>query len=83
MHYLWIHAQAAWIVDDSDVDDSDSDGGDDADDGMVLDEGETSIPGQYGRDELDFDDDQASLHLNDKESDEETEADSVMMVSFL
>lgn len=69
--------QAAWIVDDSDADDSDSDG--DADDGMVLDEREAHIPGQDGREQLDFDDDQDSVSLNDRESDEETEADSVMM----
>lgn len=74
--------QAAWIVDDSDVDDSDSDGDSDADDGMVLDEREARIPGQDGREQLDFDDDQASVSLNDRESDEETEADSVMMVSL-
>lgn len=82
MHKLWICKQAAWIVDDSDVDDSDSDGDGDADDGMVLDERDARIPGQDGREQLDFDDDQASVSLNDRESDEETEADSVMMVSL-
>ncbi|CAK9178334.1 unnamed protein product [Ilex paraguariensis] len=69
--------QAAWIVDDSDMDYSDSD--DDADDvGMVLDSRESGNPGQEGHFELDLDDDQASLILN-RESDEETEVDSVMM----
>ncbi|KAH7848301.1 hypothetical protein Vadar_000957 [Vaccinium darrowii] len=66
--------QAAWIVDDSDVDDSDSD--DDADDGMVLDRNVSDFVGQECNDNLDLDDDQASLQL---ESDEETEVGSVAM----
>ncbi|CAK9158536.1 unnamed protein product [Ilex paraguariensis] len=69
--------QAAWIVDDSDMDDSYGD--DDADDvGMVLDSRESGNPGQEGNFELDLVDDQASLILN-RESDEETEVESVMM----
>ncbi|KAK2995094.1 hypothetical protein RJ640_020734 [Escallonia rubra] len=68
--------QAAWIVDDSDVDNSDSDG-DDADNGMVLDEKDSSFSNQGSHDRFNFDDDQASLNL--RESDEETDVDSVMM----
>ncbi|XP_059634520.1 uncharacterized protein LOC132276897 [Cornus florida] len=72
--------QAAWIVDDSDVDDSNSDDdSDDADDGMVLDEKDSGFPGQEGNDKLDVDDDQASLSLSFRDSDEETEVDSVIM----
>uniref|UniRef100_A0A5B7BVQ0 Bms1-type G domain-containing protein n=1 Tax=Davidia involucrata TaxID=16924 RepID=A0A5B7BVQ0_DAVIN len=67
--------QAAWIVDNSDVDSSDSD--DEADDDMLLDDTDSGFPGQEGNDKLDIDDDQASLNLRD--SDEETEVDSVMM----
>lgn len=68
--------QAAWIVDDSDVDDSDSN--DDTDDGMVLDRNVSGFVDQECNDKLDLDDDQASLQL---ESDEETEVGSVVMVS--
>ncbi|KAK6131452.1 hypothetical protein DH2020_034793 [Rehmannia glutinosa] len=67
--------QAAWIVDDSDVDYSDSD--EEGDDGMVLDDGETRFPDQKLENGFEFDDDQASLNLRD--SDEETETDSMMM----
>ena len=66
--------QAAWIVDDSERDD-------DADDGMALDENDSRFPGPECNDKVDFDDDQASLQLNFRESDEETDVDSVMMVS--
>ncbi|GER26149.1 pre-rRNA-processing protein TSR1 homolog [Striga asiatica] len=66
--------QAAWIVDDSDVDYSDSDEG--GDDGMVMDDGE-NLPEQKHGNGFDFDDDQASLNLRD--SDGETETESVMM----
>ncbi|XP_022772570.1 pre-rRNA-processing protein TSR1 homolog isoform X2 [Durio zibethinus] len=72
--------QAAWIVDDTDEEHSDAkdDGDDDEDDdGMVLDEGESGFPSQEGANNLDFDEDQASLYLRD--SDEETENDSMMM----
>ncbi|XAR61555.1 hypothetical protein NMG60_11016009 [Bertholletia excelsa] len=69
--------QAAWIVDDSDLDDSESN--DDEDDGMVLDEKENGFPGQESNNKLDFDDDQASVQLNIRDSDEETEVDSEMM----
>lgn len=61
--------QAAWIVDDYDVDFSDSDEGDD--DGMIVDDGENGF---------EFDEDQASLNLRD--SDGETETESVMMVGI-
>lgn len=67
--------QAAWIVDDSDVEDSESDGDDD--DGMVLDEEENGGAAQEGQNNLYYDDDQASLNLRDSE--EETEDDSMMM----
>lgn len=58
----------------------DSDNEDEDDNGMVLDGMETSFSGQVGREKSGLDDDQASLNLRD--SDEETEADSVMMVSI-
>ncbi|GAV63463.1 DUF663 domain-containing protein/AARP2CN domain-containing protein [Cephalotus follicularis] len=68
--------QAAWIVDDTDEEeDSDSD----ADDGMVLDEAENGFFGQESTNHSDFDDDQSSLNVRD--SDEETENDSMMMDS--
>jgi pre-rRNA-processing protein TSR1 len=70
--------QAAWIVDNTDEEDSDSD--DEADDGMVLDEQESDFPCQKGIKNFDLDDDQASLNL--KDSDEETDVHSMMMVSF-
>lgn len=67
--------QAAWIVDDSDLDDdSDTD-----DDGMVLDENMSSFPGLKDYEKMESDDDQASLHLTARDSDEETDADTVMM----
>lgn len=69
--------QAAWIVDDIDEDGSDSSEDADANDGMVLDEGEGGFSGQEGSDMKDFDDDQASLHIRD--SDDESEADSMVM----
>ncbi|KAL6524936.1 hypothetical protein OROMI_030529 [Orobanche minor] len=68
--------QAAWIVDDSDVDYADSDEGGD-DDGMVLDDGENSFLDKKHDNGFGFDDDQTSLNLRD--SDDETETDSVMM----
>ncbi|EOY15233.1 Pre-rRNA-processing protein TSR1 isoform 3 [Theobroma cacao] len=73
--------QAAWIIDDTDEEDSDAkdedaDDDDEDDDGMVLDEGESGFPSQEGTNNPDFED-QASLYLRD--SDEETENDSVMM----
>lgn len=68
--------QAAWIVDDSDVDYSDSDEGDD--DGMIVDDGENGFPDQKLENGFEFDEeDQASLNLRD--SDGETETESVMM----
>ncbi|XP_057748887.1 uncharacterized protein LOC130967838 [Arachis stenosperma] len=63
--------QAAWIVDGSDVEESD---GDDEDDGMVLDQNED---GQEGKEYTEFDGDGASVRFGD--SDEETDIDSVMM----
>ncbi|CAI9270447.1 unnamed protein product [Lactuca saligna] len=70
--------QAAWIVDDSDVSGTDSDDDSENGNGMVLDEGgEYDISGQGGSRKFDLDDDQASLKLRD--SDDETEADSMMM----
>lgn len=66
--------QAAWIVDDTD---EDLDSNDEADDGMVLDKQESDFPDQEGTNNLDLDDDQRSLNL--KDSDEETDIDSMMM----
>ena len=70
--------QAAWIVDDTDEENSDSN--DEADDAMALDERESGFPDQEDTNNLDLDDDQRSLNL--KDSDEETDMDSMMMVSF-
>lgn len=67
--------QAAWIVDDSEVEDSDS--YDEADHGMVLDEQDTDFPNQEGAMYLDPEDDQGSLNLND--TGDETDVDSMMM----
>lgn len=67
--------QAAWIVDDSDEADSDSDN--DADDGMVLDQEDRGFPGYEGTNNSDIDDDQASLDF--RYADDGTENDSVMM----
>ena len=77
MGFIYV-LQAAWIVDNTDEEDSDSD--DEADDGMVLDEQESDFPHQKGSKNFDLDDDQASLNL--KDSDEETDVHSMMMVSF-
>ncbi|OMO79048.1 pre-rRNA-processing protein, partial [Corchorus capsularis] len=63
---------AAWIIEDTDEEDSDAED----DDGMVLDEGEKGFPSQEGTKNPDFED-QASLYL--KDSDEETENDSIMI----
>nr|XP_043634327.1 pre-rRNA-processing protein TSR1 homolog [Erigeron canadensis] len=67
--------QAGWIVDDSDVSGTDSDDAG-SDDGMVVDE-EHDLHRQGDGGGFDLEDDQASLKLRD--SDDETEADSVMM----
>ncbi|KAK4577824.1 hypothetical protein RGQ29_028089 [Quercus rubra] len=67
--------EAAWIVDDTDEEDLDSN--DEADNGMVLDKQESDFPDQEGTNNLDLDDDQRSLNL--KDSDEETDIDSMMM----
>lgn len=64
-------------MDDTDEDDSDID--DNADDDMVLDQEESGFAGQERTKNSDFDDDQASLAF--RYSDDETENDSVMMVS--
>ncbi|XP_058785527.1 uncharacterized protein LOC131660324 [Vicia villosa] len=66
--------QAAWIVDDSDEEQSDCDNEDE--DGMMLDE-VNEFPGQEGNKYVDPDGDGASLRLGD--SDDETDNDSVMM----
>ncbi|CBI40710.3 hypothetical protein VitviT2T_026917 [Vitis vinifera] len=71
--------QAAWIVDDTDVEDSDRSDDDDAGDGMVLDENESCLPGHEGNNNFDLDDDQASLSLDSRDNDEQTDVDSVMM----
>ncbi|CAM8972252.1 unnamed protein product [Rhodiola kirilowii] len=65
--------QAAWIVDESDVEDSENES--EMSDGMVLDEDESPV--HRGSANLDLQDDQASLNLRD--DDEETVADSMMM----
>lgn len=69
--------QAAWIVEDSDADVSESEN--EEEDGMVLDEGENALNSQVRMDEFELDDDQASLALV---SDEETETHSMMMVGI-
>ncbi|KAL7003329.1 hypothetical protein U1Q18_004487 [Sarracenia purpurea var. burkii] len=69
--------QAAWIVDGSDLDDSESN--DDGDAGMMLDENDSGFPGQECSEKLCLDDDQASLQLNFRESDEESEVDSMII----
>ncbi|XP_027334573.1 pre-rRNA-processing protein TSR1 homolog isoform X2 [Abrus precatorius] len=66
--------QAAWIVDDSDEEESDCD--DENDDHMLLDEGQEGFSAQEGNKYSEFDDD-ASLRFGDSE--EETDNDSVMM----
>lgn len=75
---FFIYFQAAWIVDDSDEEQSDCDNEDE--DGMMLDE-VNGFPGQEGNKYADPDGDGASLRLGD--SDDETDNDSVMMVSLL
>lgn len=69
---LWLDFQAAWIVDESDEEDSDN--GDSDDDGMVLDRGED----HYSNQDQDFEDDKETLILRDNE----TQNDSEMMVSI-
>jgi len=71
---LWFGLQAAWIVDETDEEDSDN--GDSDDNGMVLDRGEDS--NQEGRYEQEFEDDGKSLNLRD--IDTETQNESEMMV---
>ncbi|CAN8258297.1 unnamed protein product [Cochlearia groenlandica] len=66
--------QAAWIVDGTDDEDSDSG---DSDDGMVLDRGEDHFPNQERRDGQEFEDDEESLNLRDLDS--ETQNDAEMM----
>ncbi|PRQ16479.1 putative ribosome biogenesis protein BMS1/TSR1 [Rosa chinensis] len=65
--------QAAWIINDTDEEES---GTDEEVDDMVMDETESGHPGEEGN-HSDLSDDQASLDLRD--SDKETDADSVMM----
>lgn len=68
--------QAAWIINDTDDEESVTD--EEVDD-MVMDETESGHPGEEGN-HSDLSEDEASLDLRD--SDGETDADSVMMVSF-
>lgn len=65
--------QAAWILDDTDDDGSESD-----DDGMVLDEKENGFHGFDSTSNLDLDDDQTSQSLDLRDSDEETEGSTLM-----
>ncbi|KAM1377841.1 hypothetical protein FF1_039295 [Malus domestica] len=64
--------QAAWIVDDTDEEESSTD---DEADGMILDERDGGYPGQDDNNYSDESDDQASI----RDSDGETDVDSVMM----
>ncbi|KAM1398258.1 hypothetical protein ACFX2I_015726 [Malus domestica] len=64
--------QAAWIVDDTDEEESSTD---DEADGMVLDERDSGYPGQDDNNYSDESDDQASI----RDADGETDIDSVMM----
>ncbi|KAK6933908.1 Ribosome biogenesis protein BMS1/TSR1, C-terminal [Dillenia turbinata] len=66
--------QAAWILDETDEEDSDNN--DEEDDGMILDGKEDGLPNEDGGNHFDLDDDHASLNLRD--SDDDTEVDSVM-----
>lgn len=61
-------------MEDSDVDDDNIDG-------MVVDENGSVLPGQQGHNNFDLDDDQASLSIDSRDMDEQTDVDSVMMVS--
>lgn len=63
------------------MEDSDRSDDDDAGDGMVLDENESGLPSHEGNNNFDLDDDQASLSLDSRDNDEQTDVDSVMMVS--
>lgn len=69
--------QATWIQPDTDEEESSID---EVVDHMVTDETESGYPGEEGNNHSYLSDDQASLDLRD--SDGETDADSVMMVSF-
>ncbi|KAK6928817.1 AARP2CN [Dillenia turbinata] len=66
--------QAAWILDETDEEDSDNN--DEEDESMILDGKEDGLPDQDGGNDFDLDDDHASLNLRD--SDDDTEVDSVM-----
>ncbi|XP_077210352.1 pre-rRNA-processing TSR1-like protein [Tasmannia lanceolata] len=68
--------QAAWIVEDTD--DEESDGGEDRDDGMVLDETQIDRSAWEAKDYSDLDEDQVSLSFSGRDFDEETEADTAM-----
>ncbi|XP_076948564.1 uncharacterized protein LOC143620853 [Bidens hawaiensis] len=70
--------QAAWIVDESDASGTDSDD-DGSENGMVVDE-EHELTGQSDGGKFDREFDEASLNLRD-DSDDETEADNMMMDS--
>lgn len=67
--------QAAWFEGDEDGEDSEND-----EDGMVLDEGDNDFPGLQDGNHSDLDDDRSSLDFGD--SDGESQADTMMTVSF-
>ncbi|KAL6011895.1 hypothetical protein ACLOJK_002361 [Asimina triloba] len=68
--------QAAWIVDDTD--DENSVGFEEDGEGMVLDEGQNGCFATKENTHSDIDDDQGSVSLSMREFDEETEADTAM-----
>lgn len=73
MNNVIYNFQAAWIVDGSDVDSTDTD--ENEDDGMVLDDRGNEF--QRIKDDFELDDDLASLP---RDYDDVTETESVMMV---
>ena len=75
--HLNYNVQAAWIVDNSDIDYTDSD--DNEDDAMVLEERGSDFLDQENENGFEPDDDESSLP---GEYDEQTETDSIMMVSI-
>eukprot|EP00262_Sarcandra_glabra_P013025 TRINITY_DN3512_c0_g3_i1.p1 TRINITY_DN3512_c0_g3~~TRINITY_DN3512_c0_g3_i1.p1 ORF type:complete len:509 (-),score=106.44 TRINITY_DN3512_c0_g3_i1:14-1348(-) len=68
--------QAAWIVEDSENEDSDSE--EDQGNGMVLDEEKNDDFAQEENNHSDLDEDQVSLSFSMRDCDEETEADTMM-----
>jgi pre-rRNA-processing protein TSR1 len=69
--------QAAWIVDETDEEDSDN--GDSDDNGMVLDRGEDS--NQEGMYDQEFEDDGKSLNLRDIDTETQNESEMVVYIS--